>query len=203
MTTYCFVHPFRNAKCCDGPSRSIPKVGCAVGRKMLRNTDLRQCDCQTVVPGTPVARDGSPGSPQVVSEERNIAKIVLNTDWMEKESYMSVLKLSCNFEYWYNFSPIHSQAFLGVGNFTKYGWWACAPTVHEVVHYCSKELTCIRSQNNVTTLHSSFVKSILYKNASRMVSFTKNLFFIYKFAFRHNSEYSLYFDTRTFDVSET
>jgi hypothetical protein len=53
---------------------------------MLRNTDLRQGDCQTVVPGTPVARDGSPGSPQVVSEERNIAKIVLNTDRMKNKT---------------------------------------------------------------------------------------------------------------------
>jgi hypothetical protein len=37
---YCFVPPFRNAKFCGVLSRAIAKVGCAVGKERLRNTDL-------------------------------------------------------------------------------------------------------------------------------------------------------------------
>jgi hypothetical protein len=40
VATYCFVPPFRKAKFCGVPSRAIVKVGCAVGRKRLRNTGL-------------------------------------------------------------------------------------------------------------------------------------------------------------------
>jgi hypothetical protein len=39
VATY-FVPPFREAKFCDVPSLVIIKVGCAVGKKRLRKTDI-------------------------------------------------------------------------------------------------------------------------------------------------------------------
>jgi hypothetical protein len=38
--TYCFASPFRKAKFCGVPSRANVKVGCAVGKRKLRNTAL-------------------------------------------------------------------------------------------------------------------------------------------------------------------
>jgi hypothetical protein len=43
-----------------------------------------------------------------------------------------------NFDHRYNVSPIHLHAFLGVGNFMKDGWSACAPTACKVVCDCQK-----------------------------------------------------------------
>jgi hypothetical protein len=34
--------------------------------------------------------------------------------------------------YWQYFSPVHLHALVGVGSFTKDGWFACAPTAYEV-----------------------------------------------------------------------
>jgi hypothetical protein len=43
-----------------------------------------------------------------------------------------------NFNHRYHVSSIHLRAFLGVWNFTKYGWSACEPTAYEVVRDCRK-----------------------------------------------------------------
>jgi hypothetical protein len=40
VATYCFVPSFRKAEFCGVPWRDIVKVGYAVGKKRLRNTDL-------------------------------------------------------------------------------------------------------------------------------------------------------------------
>jgi hypothetical protein len=43
-----------------------------------------------------------------------------------------------NFYYRCNVSPIHLHALLGLGNFTKDVWSACAPTAYEEVSDCRK-----------------------------------------------------------------
>lgn len=37
VTIYCFVPPFQKAKFCGVPSGGVVEVGCAVGKRRLRN----------------------------------------------------------------------------------------------------------------------------------------------------------------------
>jgi hypothetical protein len=54
MAMFRFVPPFREAKFCGVPSYVFDKLGCAVGEKRLRNTDVdivtKHADEQTRIP---------------------------------------------------------------------------------------------------------------------------------------------------------